>query len=229
MPSRLPVRLLEFLVLRVAPCLLCCDAEGLISERMNSAGSRVPRDIGTTDSLQTCLSKAVREEWLDLVRTCICAQTTLDAVVVLDGIAFDLSMMPAKDSRDRKRVWISMIPLTGRSASGDTLARHALRNHEWGALDVLSRCQLDTLRFITLGLSNQQIAERMHRSKRAVEWHIRHIHRLLGASARDCLARLGRHAGLDSFTDAAWHAVLATRPARRTVEEFTNVDSGRAA
>jgi DNA-binding CsgD family transcriptional regulator len=93
----------------------------------------------------------------------------------------------------------------------------------------LSRCQLDTLRHITLGRANQQIANVMHRSKRAVEWHIRHIHRLLGASARESLARLGRHAGLDAFRESEWTAVLGTRPARRTLEAFDRDGSPRVA
>ena len=229
MQGRSPVRLLEYLVFRVAPCVLCCDAEGLISERLGPDTSRVPRDIRLTDSLRACLSRPVLDEWLDRVRTSICMQTTFDAIVVLDGVAFDLSLMPAEDAQGRKRAWISILPLAARTASDDMRARHALRNHEWGNLDVLSRCQPDTLRYITLGLANQQIASAMHRSKRAVEWHIRHIHRLLGASARESLARLGRHAGLDSFLDEEWNAVLGTRPARRSLEDFARTRSERAA
>lgn len=229
MPTRLPLQLLEFLVFRVAPCLLCCDSEGLISERMNPEHSRAPRDIRNATSLRSCLSTLVRAEWMGLVSDCICRRVVMDAIVVLDGVAFDLSVMPAKDLEDHPRVWISILPLASRSSAQGSLARCALKNHEWGHLDTLSRCQLDTLRLITLGLSNQQIAERMHRSKRAVEWHIRHLHRLLGASAREFLARVGRHAGLDAFQKDEWDAMLATRPARRSLEEFAGKNAEHAA
>lgn len=229
MPTRLSRQLLEFLVVRVAPFLLRCDAEGTITQRVILGESRVPPDIRNAQSLRACLSTPVLDEWLALVIDCICRQAVMDRIVVLDGVAFDLSLLPATDLHNRRRVWISLMSLANRSSVDGCVTRHALQHHEWGALDPLSRCQLDTLRFITLGLSNQQIAEHMHRSKRAVEWHIRHIHRLLGASARECLARVGRHAGLDAFQDDEWNAVLATRPARRSIEEFAGTKTERAA
>lgn len=229
MPSRLPKGLLEFLVVRVAPCLLCCDAEGEISERVNPATSLVPADIRNANSLRACLSKPLCDELLALVADCLCRRVPMDMIVVLDGVAFDLTLLPAPELQDHRRIWISILPLANRSASDGSVVRRTLQHHEWGVIEVLSSCQLDTLRSITLGLSNQQIAQRMHRSKRAVEWHIRHIHRLLGAGAREHLSRLGRHAGLDAFRDVEWEAVLGTRPSRRTLEAFGRDGSPRVA
>lgn len=212
----------------VAPFLLCCDAEGTITERVNLGESRVPPDIRNAASLRSCLSTPVRNEWMGLVSDCICRRVMMDAIVVLDGVAFDLSLMPAKDLEDHPRVWISILPLASRSSAQGSLARCALKNHEWGHLDALSRCQLETLRLITRGLSNQQIAEHMHRSKRAVEWHIRHLHRLLSVCTREALARIGRTAAVDCFADDEWEHILNTRPARRSLEEFALADRVRA-
>lgn len=94
-------------------------------------------------------------------------------------------------------------------------ARTLLKAHEWGALEPLSRCQLDTLRNVTLGLGNEEIARKICRTKRAVEWHIRFLNQQLGVSGRERLAMIGRDAGLGCFTGCEWDALLKTRPARR--------------
>ena len=79
----------------------------------------------------------------------------------------------------------------------------------------MSRGQLDTLRSVTLGFTNEQIAQRVHRTKRAIEWHIRFLNQLLGVRGREDLAAIGREAGLCCFTDETWSEVIRTRPSRR--------------
>lgn len=225
--DQIPADVLEFIAMRSRPCLLRCDGTGRILDRLRHPASPVPADIATADGLDSCLSRAVREEWVAIIHDVICSNGMIDAIVVLDGVGLEFSCSPAQVNATSRSVWITLLRATQDFASGSHGNRRTLHHHEWGSLDLLSRCQLDTLRHITLGLANQQIANVMHRSKRAVEWHIRHIHRLLGASARESLARLGRHAGLDSFLDGEWSAVLATRPARRTVEDFARAHSER--
>lgn len=225
----IPPDILHFVAMHVRPCLLLCDGAGCLHERSYAPGCRVPIDVREAAALDACLSRPVRDAWIELVRESICLVRPLEAVVVLDGIGFDLACLPLVSEPSAPRVWLMLCPLLGRDEHLRPDSRRTLRHHEWGHLDALSRSQLDTLRSITFGLSNQQIAERTHRSKRAVEWHIRHLHRLLGAGTRESLARLGRDSGLDRFGEQAWNDVLNTRPARRTLEEYALTDPSRAA
>ena len=91
-----------------------------------------------------------------------------------------------------------------------------LTEHEWGPLEALTRCQLDTLRRVSLGMSNDEIARSIFRTKRAVEWHIRFLNETLGVHGRERLGMIGRDAGLHLFGDDSWSRVLKTRPARRS-------------
>jgi DNA-binding NarL/FixJ family response regulator len=82
-------------------------------------------------------------------------------------------------------------------------------------LEPLSRGQLTTLRAIASGMDNDGIAKAMHRTKRAVEWHIRSLYLTLSCGTREELGTIGRRAGLCRFNEDAWLRVLAARPARR--------------
>lgn len=218
--DQIPADVLEFVAMHSRPCLLRCDGTGRILARNFHPESPVPSDVRNAVALDACLPQSMRDEWVDIVREVVCSNGMVDAVVVLDGVGLELSCIPARVDGASRTVWISLMRSTADSAMDGARGRRALRHHEWGSLDVLSRCQLDTLRHVTRGLANQQIAGIMCRSKRAVEWHIRHLHRALGAGTRECLARIGRAARLDGFRDVEWQDVLMTRPARRTLEEF---------
>ena len=218
--DQIPADVLEFIAMRSRPCLLRCDGNGRIVSRLRHPESPVSADIAAADGLDACLSRTVRDEWVGIIRDVICSSGMVDAVVVLDGVGLEFNCSPAQANDPSRTVWITLLRATPDSASGSRERRRTLQHHEWGSLDLLSRCQLDTLRHITLGLANQQIANVMHRSKRAVEWHIRHLHRALGAGTREALARVGRASCLDGFRNAEWEDVLRTRPARRNLEEF---------
>jgi DNA-binding CsgD family transcriptional regulator len=220
----IPSNILTFLATRSRCCLLRSDGSGRICKRICAPDCPIPNDIQRTDSLDACLSRGVREEWIDLIRESICGNQTIESLVVLDGVGFELFLLPCAEATAERSVWILLLPLTDSIAPVSGSRRRTLRSHEWGDLDALSRCQLDTLRHITKGRSNQQIADTMHRSKRAVEWHTRHLHRLLGASTRESMARLGRACGLDRFLNDEWNEILSTRPARRSLEEFARAD-----
>ena len=226
MTEPIPPQILNYLASRSRGCMLRVDGMGRIHERNCCPDSTLPEDIRGAASLDTCLSRSVRIEWIELIRDVICSNQPIESLMVLDGLGIELVLLPWTGVATERGGWILLLPLAAPSSPMHGSSRRTLRNHEWGALDVLSRCQLDTLRHVTLGLSNQQIASVMHRSKRAVEWHIRHLHRLLGAGTRECMARLGRSAGLDRFRDEEWANILATRPARRSLEEFALSDSG---
>jgi len=68
--------------------------------------------------------------------------------------------------------------------------------HDYGPLAVLSRREVEVLRLICEGLPMQQIARRLHRSERTVQFHRVQIGKKLGGSNLVELARIGIAAGL---------------------------------
>ena len=205
---------------RVDPFLASIDGDGQILERRASGNRRFPADMMEARSLRSFLSAPVAADWLRLVRTAIAENRPHSAILILDGIAHEAIASPRVVSRDGRTLRAAMLSLFpnvlefGHSA-GSTTVRMVVRAHEWGPLEELTRCQLDTLRHVSMGLSNIDIAGRIFRTKRAVEWHIRFLHDTLGIRSRERLAMLGRDAGLHCFRDEEWPQVLKTRPARR--------------
>lgn len=228
MITKLSSDLVECVAIRSRPCMLLLDSAGRIHDRFCHRDSAVPADIRSAATLDGCLSRPVRDEWIQLIRETIYVNRPFEAIMIVDGVGFDLVSVPEPGERDTPRAWLSLTQLLDRTAEAPGPSRRILLHHEWGRLDPLSRAQLDTLRLVTLGLSNQQIADRLHRSKRAVEWHIRHLYRLLSVCTREALSRIGRTAAVDCFADDEWENILNTRPARRSLEEFALADRVRA-
>lgn len=204
-------------VSRLDPLMLVVDHDGLIEDRRVSRSSRFPTDVAEARSLRSFLSAPVVREWLRLVRGAINDQRSQAAIVILDGVAHEAVASPRTEGparSGRPAALLSLMPGVMEGAAQD-LVRLTLTSHEWGPLEDLTRCQLDTLRHVSLGLSNMEIAGRIFRTKRAVEWHIRFLHDTLGIRNRERLAMTGRQAGLHCFEDGEWSQVLKTRPARR--------------
>ncbi|MCC6427825.1 MAG: helix-turn-helix transcriptional regulator [Phycisphaerales bacterium] len=81
----------------------------------------------------------------------------------------------------------------------------------WGPLDLLSRRQIEVLRLVTKGMGNDEIGTAIHRTKRAVEWHIRGLFAKLRLTDRVQLHLVGMRAGLADIPDAVWRDVLGRR------------------
>ena len=135
-----------------------------------------------------------------------------------DIAQIDIAVRVDRDGVKREAALLSLLP-TALSANTcvvqPTGTRLLLKEHEWRPLETLSRCQLDTLRNVTMGMGNEEIAKKICRTKRAVEWHIRSLNQQLGISGRERLAMIGRDAGLCCFSGCEWSSLLKTRPARR--------------
>lgn len=86
---------------------------------------------------------------------------------------------------------------------------------DWGRLAGLTRCELDVLRLVACGQDNGQIAAAHHRTKRAVEWHITNLYRLLRCEQRIDLFRAGMFAGLHEIDDDCWSRIVARVPMER--------------
>lgn len=146
----------------------------------------------------------------------IASAFSVSAMVILNGRAHALTCI-----RDQTpdAGWIMLVPGLEHLHASETDTWLVSCHHDWGALEPLSRCQLDTLRNVTLGLTNDEIARKICRTKRAVEWHIRFLNQHLGATGRERLCVIGREAGLHRFSDGAWEQLLRTRPARRSSDD----------
>ncbi len=85
--------------------------------------------------------------------------------------------------------------------------------NDLGPLSALTERELEVLAFIGEGLSTAEIAQRLHRSTKTVEWHRRLLGSKLNATNRVELARIAIRAGLTHL------GIVDTRPrisSRRT-------------
>lgn len=96
-----------------------------------------------------------------------------------------------------------------RGSTVPSLAAVFLETADWGSLSVLTRRELEVLRLIASGYDNAGIAERIHRTKRAVEWHIQKLYELLNCTQRTELFRTGLVAGLPDIDEAHWERMMA--------------------
>ncbi len=71
--------------------------------------------------------------------------------------------------------------------------------HDLGPLSALTPREMDVLRLIGEGLSTSDIAHRLHRSAKTVEWHRVSLGNKLGVSNRVELARIAIRAGLSKL------------------------------
>nr|HRJ50437.1 helix-turn-helix transcriptional regulator [Phycisphaerales bacterium] len=93
----------------------------------------------------------------------------------------------------------------------DTDHRRVAVHATWGILDALSMRQLQVLRLVTRGYSNDRIGATIGRTKRAIEWHIRGLFSRLKVIDRVQLTIAGMRAGLDDIPEQAWKKMLALR------------------
>lgn len=208
-------RAAELLMERIAPLVVESDGEG------NLTNAHVPAEAGALAGfrgaahLRSALPAPVGHAWTNHVRAALAERRVRGALAVLQGEAHEVWALPAPAASTATivafRGALEHVP----SALSAKCTLGVITEHVWGMLEPLSRGQLTTLRAIACGLDNEGIAKTMHRTKRAVEWHIRSLYLTLNCQTREQLAMVGRRAGLCRFADEAWLQVVAARPARR--------------
>jgi DNA-binding CsgD family transcriptional regulator len=220
----LPTTTIAHAMERIDPFLAVVDGDGTLHERRTSRAGRLPEDLSSAGSLRAVLSPQVLAEWLRMIRSTTGNGCCHSALTILDGVGHDLVSIPHAATRNGNGAPMALLglfpsahPAPERGSSGRGAFVHlTLTEHEWGPLEDLTRCQLDTLRRVSLGMSNDDIARSIFRTKRAVEWHIRFLNETLGVHGRERLGMIGRDAGLHLFSDEEWTRVVRTRPARRS-------------
>jgi DNA-binding CsgD family transcriptional regulator len=200
---------------RVGPLVAQSDGDG------NLTNVHVPSDAGAfagfqgAAHLRMALPAPVGNAWTNHVRAALAERRVRGALAVLGGESHEVWALPAPAASTATIVAFRgamehlPAPLVGTCSIG------VITEHVWGVLEPLSRGQLTTLRAIASGMDNDGIAKAMHRTKRAVEWHIRSLYLTLSCGTREELGTIGRRAGLCRFNEDAWLRVLAARPARR--------------
>lgn len=204
------------IVNRLDPLVVEADGDG------NLRNARVPEEAAPllgfahANNLNEALPAPVGRAWTIHARAALAEGRIRGALAVLDAESYEVWALPAPCASFvtliAHRGTLEKLPprLSGAATIG------TITEHVWGVLDALSRGQLTTLRAIARGMDNEGIAKGVHRTKRAVEWHIRSLYLTLRRENREDLAAIGRRAGLHQFGDDAWMRVLAARPARRS-------------
>ncbi len=115
------------------------------------------------------------------------------------------------DTHDGARVLVICRPLTAMDREPkfdavDGCAVVVAQFNDLGPLSVLTEREFEVLAFIGEGLSTAEIAQRLHRSVKTVEWHRRLLGSKLEATNRVELARIAIRAGLTHL------GIVDTRP-----------------
>lgn len=208
------------LAARFDPLVAVVDGEGRVkSQRLPEEYLASPA-MCDADHISKVAPAPVVMSWMQLIRAVANDGKPRCGVVIMKGEAHELWVRPAKgsDSDTASSVVLTLLPGGLRQVPRRLRAEYervAVTGHDWGPLEPLSRSELNVLRLIALGMTNTEAAALLHRTRRAVEWHVRHLHRTLHVSTRPSLVATAHRAGLHCFTDHEWEQLLSSRPAVR--------------
>jgi DNA-binding CsgD family transcriptional regulator len=150
------------------------------------------------------------EERLAIVRRAIRTGTPVSTVEIFRGRRLEGAYLPAmRDAVNPTAVFVGRFGIACPLPGDACIVRpEHLLEPEWGEMAELSRRELEVLRLIAMGLDNAQIAKAIHRTKRAVEWHISGLYRCLNVLQRTDLFRTGLLAGLPEIDEDHWNRMM---------------------
>ncbi len=82
-------------------------------------------------------------------------------------------------------------------------------------LAVLSRRELEVLHLVARGMSNAEIAKRIHRAEKTIHHHIGALHKALGTTSRGELIKEAAGRGIAAFTEEEWAGIIEGEMAMR--------------
>lgn len=193
-------------------------------------GASGPGMIGRT--LDEFFDSSWCEERLAIFRNATDQGLPIVTVEIFRGRRMESAVIPIQtDTDDPMVMYIGRFGVGGYTPADNhaigTVSIVLLEIADWGPLSVLTRRELEVLRFIALGLDNQSIARRIHRTKRAVEWHIQNLYHHLGSESRSDLLRRGLFAGLPDIHDAQWERIVTHAHARTGTTTYSPQHSER--
>ncbi len=148
---------------------------------------------------ELCDAEYARER-MDLVREVVQRGEAVAIEGMTRGVYRRTIMRPIDDDGER-RVLMVHVPAHRREQDDGVEVRRA-RHDDLGPLKKLTSREMEVLRLIAEGLTTAEIAERLHRSVKTVEWHRVSLGNKLGVSNRVELARIAIRCGLVSLDDA---------------------------
>lgn len=136
----------------------------------------------------------------------IATMTPLHIVDVVRGHRLFIHMYPIVGRRWHRSVMICM----SRRLRYETLDSPVatFKHHDLGPLGSLSRRELDVLKLIGEGLSQREIAERIHRTVKTVEAHRASLGKKLGFRKNIQLAQFALDSGLLDEGSSIWHPMV---------------------
>lgn len=198
------------------------DEEGRYAWASESLGAVLNFDPATL--MGRCVRDVFPQLWcderIDTIKHALRSGVPVATVEIFRGRRLEGLVLP---TMDRHPLAVLMARFgVGWSAGGSAADRLPqavqLVHADWGPLSGLSRRELEILRYLAAGQDNTHIAATIHRTKRAVEWHIGHLYTMLGCLQRTDLMRIGMEAGLHTIDEDHWSRMLACVPAIRETE-----------
>lgn len=205
-----------------------CDAAG----RIHFANRAVMECVGMDASESPPIGKTLHdlvpshtaEMRLELIRRALEDPNNTPQVGLCstDGAWRRLAVRAIDRTPNAERAVLVCAPLAQSVTMNDLVGPHQAFCQiavDLGPLADLTEREMQVLRLIGLGLSTQEIADRLHRSKKTIEWHRVSLGSKLDVTNRVELARLALRAGLTWFDEEAithvWrHAARNGHPPR---------------
>lgn len=178
-------------------------------------GLASPPEIGR--SIVELFDSAWCRERMDVIKRALVEGTPFATVEIFRGRRLEAAFVPVNAGTPAAAVMYIgrfglWLPTPANNSHNSGPEAQLLETADWGFLSVLTRRELEVLRFIAKGLTNEAIAQHIHRTKRAVEWHIQKLYEHLNCGQRSDLLKYGLTAGLHEIDDEHWDRMMIRLP-----------------
>jgi PAS domain S-box-containing protein len=169
-------------------------------------------------------SEGVAQECAQMILLTIEQNRPINMVGMCKGIATRSLTRPLPTSAGMPRCALKIVrPLTQhdvedvRSGQGVWIKASS---YDLGRLSVLTSRELEVLRLIGESMTTAEIADRLHRSVKTIEWHRVSLGSKLGAANRVELASIATNAGLQYLEDEMFAKICKLSVAEQAVHPF---------
>ncbi len=168
-----------------------------------------------------CIGELFDSDWcrerMDVIKSALAEGTPFTTVEIFRGRRLEAVLVPVNVGTPAAAVMYIgrfglWLPAPGSVLQTSGPETQLLETADWGCLSVLTRRELEVLRLVAKGLSNDVIAGHIHRTKRAVEWHIQKLYEHLACTQRSDLIKYGLTAGLHEIDDVHWDLMMTRLP-----------------
>lgn len=199
----------EALVSDTESAVLVVDQEGTIQFANKAASSTLTGNGHSVTGRRFAefVTTEFADERLSLARRVIETGKPVTLVGMFKGIWQRTSMRPLP-ADDKGRVNVLIVTTSGGPPGTKTVNAPANESvvrakiDDLGVLGTLTNREMEILKLIGEGLSTADIARRLHRSVKTIEWHRVSLGSKLGVTNRVELARIALRAGLTDLNDA---------------------------